>query len=759
MRHRWLAVILLLGVGLSVTPAAADKATIDPSQEPNVTLEQPEYDKLATLQNTRFPSLLSDVSPDDAAIFAGAFAANEVELAFLNINDGSTTPVNPVALQYGPLSEIRWRDAQTASYVSVEQNGAPVLVSLNRTSGDVMTTTLTLPGFPLSLAPNASRVLLVIEPQSDQSGMRINAVKQAPFTLEAQSPFRIPVRRSFFTRTGPTRFDADKPDFKISALPLTLASLDLTTGEVLPLADLPEGTGIVSAPEWTPDGSKVTLVRMALPQISREGTPLADPTTQESLGNLPPADNPFLQSNVVDLYDLGKRDLRPAAIKAADGNGDIFSRAGWSTDGQTLMTQMVRPAKLTGRTYATYLQPDRAYLRFYDAGGIQIGTFDRPEIEAPSAAMPMWVSPDELFINAPRGLSYRLYYYNRVSGEFRQVSQNEGTYYQVRSTRLSRQLIYTYSSFQQPYEAYRISWDGGATTPLTSFNGEAAAANQVRADPVSFTLKSIGKRTGYLIQPAGAAFPPKRTKIVVWQQGGPGSTMTNEWGARVEQPFNLLPNFGSALLILPLQSREGYGPKNINGLADGRNFGQIDIDAQAEAVQQLIQQGYTTRGNVGITGCSYGGYFTSQSIARYPTLYAAANTQCTLLDLFNEWQFGFTPVVSYLEGRTPTSDPAEYVKDSPINNATRVRTPLLIFAGTRDFLPYTISGNFHDQIEANKVPVKFVLFEGEGHGLSAASSQLAAAQEQIAWFRQYLGAQPAPKTATSTSATIRRAGR
>ena len=125
---------------------------------------------------------------------------------------------------------------------------------------------------------------------------------------------------------------------------------------------------------------------------------------------------------------------------------------------------------------------------------------------------------------------------------------------------------------------------------------------------------------------------------------------------------------------------------------------------------------------------------------RYPNLYAAANVQCGLLDLFHEWQLGFTPHISYLMGRAPTTDPAEYTRDSPIYNAGKIRTPLLIFAGEQDFLPVAISANLHDQVASSRTPVKFMKFEGEGHGLSSPNSQLSAAQAQVAWFRQYLAA-------------------
>jgi dipeptidyl aminopeptidase/acylaminoacyl peptidase len=78
------------------------------------------------------------------------------------------------------------------------------------------------------------------------------------------------------------------------------------------------------------------------------------------------------------------------------------------------------------------------------------------------------------------------------------------------------------------------------------------------------------------------------------------------------------------------------------------------------------------------------------------------------------------------------------VRDSPIYNATKIRTPLLIFDGMFDFLPVTISGNLHDQVATSKTAVKFLKFIAEGHGLTRPNNQATAAQAQIAWFRQYL---------------------
>jgi dipeptidyl aminopeptidase/acylaminoacyl peptidase len=744
MRYRWLAAVLLVVLALGLTPAAAEVVEIDPDKDPVQTLDQAETQRLATLQHTGFTFLESEISPDDTAILQVAIqpGGEDFDLGFLNITDGSIATPSSLMRRLPPFTELRWRDGRTLVYVSIEPGRGVVLVAVDRVSGRIQTRPIRFKGFPVSMAPNGSRLLLALtkDPAADTAdeGNQASGIV-SPFQLTVKRTFDAPVGLAGFNApAGQWGFDAERQALQVSEKEVEFSVLDLDSGESTVLMSLPDGSGLISPPAWLGDGSKLALVHMTLPKVSRRGTELAEKTTQDALGNLAPADNPFLQNNAVSVFDFPNHDLRPSALKANGGNGDIFSRASWSADGQTLLTQMSHPAKPVGRSNPTYLFPDRSYLRFYNAGLEQISTFDSPQTAAPELALPQFVSPDEVMITTPYGLSYRIYYYNRVSGEFRQASLWDGLYSQVRASHLSRQLVFRFSSFEHAPDVYRITWEGTALSRLTWNNGEAESQNHVRADQVTFTMGGGAQRTGYLIQPADAPFPPRNVPVVVWQEGGPGGAMTNQWGGIVERPMNLLPNFGIAVLLLPLSGREGYGPKFYNALADARNFGAIDIDEGAQAVQQMIQRGWTLHGKVGITGCSYGGYYTVQSIIRHPDLYAAANTQCTLLDLFTEWELGFTPQLSYLEGRPPTTDSAEYLRDSPIYNATKIRTPLLIFAGTSDFLPATISGNLHDQVATSKTTVKFMKFLGEGHGLGAANDQTTAAHAQITWFREHL---------------------
>jgi len=731
-RLPWCSLLLFMSIFLSQTVVQAAIIPIEPRQPTAITNDKDEIKKISALQRPIRAGFQTQVSPDDKTVLIATRLSTGTKLSFMNISDGATRDIIARSLP-SPYSNIVWRDNDTAVYFNSRS-----MTTLNRNTGAVGQAPAKVPAklfyFPLSLSPNATS-LLVEYLSGDLPDISFGEGGILP-----KSQFNLKVKTDFDGASTALE-EEGRPVRSLSFANLTvnLGIIDLSTGQLTNIIALPDGTSLESL-AWSADGSKLALTRISIGLQDNLGFILSSSATQDGLGQLPPNKNPFLNGYIIDTFDFKTNDFKLGAIKAADGNGDIFQSLSWSTDGKVLMVQMASPGHLASRPYPTYIFTERTYLRFYNAADFQIlNTFESPEIETPLTTSAAFIAPDEVVIAAARGTNLNMYYYNRVTGIFSQITSVPGTVeFAVATSNQTRQLVYRFSAFTQTPELYRINWDGSALSQLTFNNGELNKINQVRADEVSFTLSNGQKRTGYIIQPANAPFPPNKAKMVVWQEGGPGPAMLNSFNAIVERPFNLLPNFGMALLFIPLSGREGYGPTFYNALSETGNFGKIDIDEGAEIVKQSIARGYTSAGSVGVTGCSYGGYFTSQSITRYPNLYAAANTQCSLLDLFDEWQFGITPRISYHMGMPPTLNPQAYIEASPLYNATKVKTPLLIFHGSGDFLPQRLANNFHDQIQTGGGAVNLLNFRFEGHGLSSINNQLIAAQAQIAWFNQYL---------------------
>jgi dipeptidyl aminopeptidase/acylaminoacyl peptidase len=669
---------------------------INPARPPEPILEPAEVEKIRTLQNTKEAYLLGPVSPDDTTIMVMAGTGEDsAQAAWLDLPTGQLELIDSKLLEFIPQGDLAWSSDQTALYLSNNANGDPVLVSIRRETKEIQTETLQISGRPLSLLPNGSHLLIE---NGNRSGMELSV-------------------------------------------------LDRETGKTKKLLNYSEGSSPISL-AWTPDGGKLALVRYEVPsELAHTPNKIAEFATKEALGEIPVEANLYLASNIVDIIDLTNEDFQRVTLHAADGDGNLFKEVSWSSDGQVLLVKVVSPSHPTGRKHPSFVAQgafaDRASYRFYDADLNLIKTLDRPETEASSVSNAIFISPHEVVFTTAYGLSMRLFYFNLQSDEFRMLPTEAGTFaerlggFQVFATHQRRQLIYNQSSFQHPSEIYLLDVEGSAPKPLSQFNAEAAAANQIRVDEVTFQLDENTVRTGYLIQPSGAEFPPQNVPIVIHHQGGPGGAMTNRWGATTDDPFNLLPNFGISVLFMPFSGREGFGPEFYLALADGANFGQIDVDESARAVQYMLEHGYTTERQIGVNGCSYGGYLVNQSITQYPDLYAAAMSQCSIVDLVDYWKFN-PYLVTFYEGSLPPDQPDEYRRDSPLDNADAIRTPVLLVQGTDDFLPVNLVREFQKAVESTETPVELLVFKNEGHSLTLPSSKLFAAQQQIAWFRKYL---------------------
>jgi dipeptidyl aminopeptidase/acylaminoacyl peptidase len=791
MRNQyWLLAIVALAlvVGQAHRSVEAQEVVIDKGQkvylidsskgELNNLLPAEEVEKIKRLQTEdQSVGLLSPISPDDQAVLANIGE----RLGFLNVQDGAFAPLSEQLFSghFVPLVSLLgyapwgWRDDRTLVGVGVElldpdgNEVNPALVTIDRLTGEIDGVALPrelLTQTPVSLAPDGSRLLLIDVPEPDAASSdmikaqvtwpRAAAARKGDLPVALQSQAQALAARSGYGRrllAMAALLDPEDEELAAATKTTRLLLYNLADGEVQELRSFEPGIMSLNF-AWSQDSARLAASFLGVFDFSAQPEPrdrrqpfdgalLSEQIYRDVTGNLPPAENPLLQHNTVEIFDLnGGGDQTRSA---ADGDGQLLSGISWSTDGQTLLVQAYQPGRLGGRRHPIYTPQflEDSSFRFYNFDLQELGRFKAPQLSPATGAQ--FISPDEVLFTTPVGTNVHPYYYNRISGEFRNLGQRPGAYVDIQATRLSRQIVFQQSSFTNPPELYRLNWDGTALSQLSWANEELRQFSKTRQDPVTFRLANRQTRAGVLIQPADAPFPPRDARIVVWQEGGPGIPIANQWAANVENPYALLPNLGVAVLVVPLSGRYGLGPRVYSALYDRDNYGQLDIDEQAQIVRQMIAKRWTSKGKVGITGCSYGGYFTLQSLIRHPDLYAAANAQCAILDNLVEWSRGYSMLMPYIEGVPPWAADAEYRRDSPIYNAGKITTPLLTFHGTNDFLPITQNENMHLQLVNRNVPAKMLEFVGAGHGLVrdgaiSASYELYAAQEQIQWFRQYL---------------------
>ena len=229
----------------------------------------------------------------------------------------------------------------------------------------------------------------------------------------------------------------------------------------------------------------------------------------------------------------------------------------------------------------------------------------------------------------------------------------------------------------------------------------------------SFDGRTIG---GFIIRPP-AKFTGKRP-VMVTIHGGPEGQARPDFIGRWNY---FLDEMGVAIVEPNVRGSTGYG-KTFVALDNGmkREDSVQDIGA---LLDWIATQPDLDANRVLVEGGSYGGYMVLGVATRYGERIAVA------IDIV-----GFAHLLSFLENtasywcdlrRVEYGDERDppmrefLTRISPVNNADRIRTPLLVVHGRNDpRVPYTEAEQIVTAARKNGVPVWYLLADNEGHGFA-----------------------------------------
>jgi dipeptidyl aminopeptidase/acylaminoacyl peptidase len=176
-------------------------------------------------------------------------------------------------------------------------------------------------------------------------------------------------------------------------------------------------------------------------------------------------------------------------------------------------------------------------------------------------------------------------------------------------------------------------------------------------------------------------------------------------------------------VVLAPQVRGSEGSGRIYERMNFGDWGGGDIDDIAAGVEYLAGQGLIDPNRVAMQGGSTGGYFTMQTIVRYPNLIrAAANFYgpTDLVHMYSTYSPAQQPILGDVVGgdRGDPSQALEHWKDrSAIYSIDKVKTPLLILWGDRDYgVTLSMADAYYAAAKARGQTVDYVLYSNEPHG-------------------------------------------
>ncbi|KAI1701197.1 prolyl oligopeptidase family domain-containing protein [Ditylenchus destructor] len=222
--------------------------------------------------------------------------------------------------------------------------------------------------------------------------------------------------------------------------------------------------------------------------------------------------------------------------------------------------------------------------------------------------------------------------------------------------------------------------------------------------------------------------PMRPQKAIVSVHGGPKErdflrfNSNNVW----------LTSRGYAVLQVNFRGSTGFG-KNLTNAGSGE-WGRKMHQDLLDAVEFLVRRGVVDRKQVAIMGGSYGGYATLVGMTFTPDVFACGvdivgpSNLITLLETIPPYWKGFyNDLTRMLGADKKTRHGRKYLKSrSPLYFASRVKNPLMVIHGANDpRVKKSESDQFVAALKRNGIPVTYVVYPDEGHGMRKPQNMLA----------------------------------
>jgi dipeptidyl aminopeptidase/acylaminoacyl peptidase len=282
-----------------------------------------------------------------------------------------------------------------------------------------------------------------------------------------------------------------------------------------------------------------------------------------------------------------------------------------------------------------------------------------------------------------------------------------------------------------PYELFAFDLVMGEERRPTVLNPELRAAAQTEVRRIAFFGMHGEERQAALYLPPDYRESRRYPTVMhVYITSGAG-------GSGFAQEFHLLTSRGYIVL-----------KPDLPALPDVEHAEWVTAYA-LKALEAAVAAGYVDPGRVGLMGHSHGGYDTCCIISRTDRFRAAvaASGMTDLVTQSLEVKGNALPRASWVEGgfirlgATLWEAPDRYLRNSPVFQADKITTPLLLLHGTADAVAITQSEELYGALLRLGKVATLVRYHSEGHvPLWWAPENYADYWRRIfAWFARYVG--------------------
>ncbi len=244
---------------------------------------------------------------------------------------------------------------------------------------------------------------------------------------------------------------------------------------------------------------------------------------------------------------------------------------------------------------------------------------------------------------------------------------------------------------------------------------------------------------GVVILPAGYQ-QGGRYPLAILPHGGPEGISQDGWTTNPLYPAQVLAGRGYVVLMPNYRGSGGRGVAFSK--ADHRDLGGEEFDDVLAGIDHLAAQGIVDANRVGISGTSYGGYFSAWAATRHSDRFKVAIPFAGLTN----WQaFTLTTDIPvemsavHWDLHPWNQHAGTYWERSPVAHIDKANTPTLIGHDLADDRVHPEQSlELYQALKLKGVTVDLVQYPREPHGLRERAHQLDYMRRIIEWLDRYL---------------------
>jgi dipeptidyl aminopeptidase/acylaminoacyl peptidase len=270
----------------------------------------------------------------------------------------------------------------------------------------------------------------------------------------------------------------------------------------------------------------------------------------------------------------------------------------------------------------------------------------------------------------------------------------------------------------------QLTWSSHAGIPYSQF---------VEPELILYKTFDDRKIPAWFYPPAEKTdrLPP----VIVYPHGGPESQTRPNFNAI----FQYFIQAGYAILAPNVRGSTGYGTAYMN--LDNTTKRMDSVKDLAHAAYWLRDQKKGDPKRLAVFGGSYGGFMVLAQVTHYPELWAAG---IDVVGIAN-WITFMEKTGAYRRAHRE----AEYgnlrehrdflEKISPINHVDKIKCPMMVIHGANDpRVPIAEAEQIVAALKKRNIPVEYLRYEDEGHGLAKLKNRLDAYPKMVAFLDKYL---------------------